>query len=36
LTLDGKAGKEFSGSVSTTGGDATDPKVEATLHTTLK
>ena len=36
LTLDGKAGKELSGSVATTSGDATDPKVDATLHATLK
>jgi len=35
LKLDGKAGKELTGMVASSGGDAKDPKVDATFHATL-
>ncbi|HSI15208.1 MAG TPA: hypothetical protein VK961_24380 [Chthoniobacter sp.] len=36
LKLDSKAGKELTGTVATTSGEAKDPKVDATFHATLK
>ena len=35
LTLNGKAGKELTGTVASQAGDAKDPKVDATFHATL-
>jgi len=36
LQLDSKAGKELTGSVASSAGEAKDPKVDATFHATLK
>jgi hypothetical protein len=36
LKLDGKVGKELTGTVASSGSDAKDPKVDAAFHATLK